>query len=285
MSPPVERPLLLPTAGEGLVAILHLPAQGPARAGVVVLVGGPQYRVGSHRQFVLLARALSRQGIAVLRFDYAGMGDSDGPAPSFERVDPEIRAAIDMLLSACPGIETVCLWGLCDAASSALMYAPGDPRVNRLVLLNPWVRTSEGQAQAYLENYYGRRLRSARTWRKFARDPAALLRAAAGWVRNRAKAQRGSRNAGGFLARMLAGVRAFRGNTLVLLSGRDLVATEFELLLARAEPWRTAFSDGRVRIATLEAASHTFARAEWRDWVTDHTARFLLDGAVLGKVR
>lgn len=282
MSPPVEQPLLVSTAGQGLVGILHRPGQVQARAGVVVLVGGPQYRVGSHRQFVLLARALSRQGIAVLRFDYAGMGDSDGPAPSFERVDPEVRAAIDTLLSACPEIETVGLWGLCDAASSALMYAPDDPRVNRLVLLNPWVRTSEGQAQAYIENYYGKRLRNVQTWRKFLRDPAALLRAGTSWVRNFAKAQRGSRNAGGFLARMLSGAQSFRGRTLVLLSGRDLVATEFELLLARAEPWRAAFSGERVRMAKLEAANHTFSRAEWRDWVTDHTARFLLDGVAPG---
>ena len=278
----MEQPLLLSTAGRELVGILHRPS-GPAQAGVVVLVGGPQYRVGSHRQFVLLARALSRLGIAVLRFDYAGMGDSDGSAPSFERVDPEIRAAVDTLLSACPEIETVCLWGLCDAASSALMYAPGDPRVNRLVLLNPWVRTSEGQAQAYIENYYGKRLRNPRTWRKFSRDPAALLRAAASWVRNFAKAQHGARNGGGFLAKMLAGAQAYRGRTLVLLSGRDLVATEFELLLSRAEPWRIAFSGERVRTAKLENASHTFARAEWRDWVTDHTARFLLDGAAPGR--
>jgi exosortase A-associated hydrolase 1 len=278
MSAPIEQPLVLAAGGQGLVAILHRPSNGPVRAGVVVLVGGPQYRVGSHRQFVLLARALSRQGIAVLRFDYAGMGDSEGAAPSFERVDGEVRVAVDALVSACPEIGTVCLWGLCDGASSALMYAPGDPRVTRLVLLNPWVRTSEGQAQAYLENYYGRRLRSARNWRKFARNPAALLRAVVSWVANLAKAQRGARNTGGFLAKMLAGARAFRGRTLVLLSGQDLVATEFALLLNRAEPWRAAFSGDRVRMETLEAASHTFSRAEWRGWVEDQTARFLLEG-------
>jgi alpha/beta superfamily hydrolase len=45
---------------------------------VLVIVGGPQYRAGSHRQFTLLARSLAEQGFAVLRFDYRGMGDSTG---------------------------------------------------------------------------------------------------------------------------------------------------------------------------------------------------------------
>ena len=32
------------------------------QTGILIVVGGPQYRVGSHRQFVLLARALARVG-------------------------------------------------------------------------------------------------------------------------------------------------------------------------------------------------------------------------------
>ena len=44
-----------------LIGVLHH-AQAPGNSrGVVVVVGGPQYRVGSHRQFVLLARALAQR--------------------------------------------------------------------------------------------------------------------------------------------------------------------------------------------------------------------------------
>ena len=50
-------------AGETLLGILAEP-QTPAHTGVVVVVGGPQYRVGSHRQFVLLSRALAAAGFA-----------------------------------------------------------------------------------------------------------------------------------------------------------------------------------------------------------------------------
>ena len=60
-----------------LYGVLHRP-RSRGRSGVLIVVGGPQYRVGSHRQFVLLARFLAGRSIPVLRFDYRGMGDSEG---------------------------------------------------------------------------------------------------------------------------------------------------------------------------------------------------------------
>lgn len=278
----VERPLAFDVDGRRLIGIAHCPATTGARRGIVILVGGPQYRVGSHRHFVLLARELCEQGMPVLRFDFAGMGDSDGEHPGFDNTGNAIRAAIDRLQSLQPSVREICLWGLCDGASAALIYAPGDARVTRLVLLNPWVRTSEGQAQAYLDRYYGRRLRSRTFWRKVLADPPLLLRAGVGYLANRRTAARG-RSADGasteravpYLARMLAGAQRFSGRMLVLLSGQDLVATEFELMLARSREWRQAFAPPRATTATLPEATHTFARRAWRDWVAGHTARFV----------
>ena len=83
----------IPCAGEELVGVLTLPEE-PVHIGVVVIVGGPQYRVGSHRQFVLLARHLAEQGIPTLRFDCRGMGDSSGDQRSFD-VKAFVRMSID----------------------------------------------------------------------------------------------------------------------------------------------------------------------------------------------
>ncbi|MFQ5467236.1 MAG: hypothetical protein ACE5DS_03780, partial [Kiloniellaceae bacterium] len=58
-------PLAFPCRGDALIGVLHVPA-APGPRGVVIIPGAPQYRVGSHRQFVALARDLAVAGIAVL---------------------------------------------------------------------------------------------------------------------------------------------------------------------------------------------------------------------------
>src|SRR5450830_826016 len=131
-----ERSLSFTCDGAQLFGIASIPAV-PAARGVLIVVGGPQYRAGSHRQFTLLARSLAEQGIAAMRFDYRGMGDSAGAVRSFEDVDEDLRCAIDAFQQAVPAVRELVIWGLCDAASAALFYAHTDPRVCGLVLLNP----------------------------------------------------------------------------------------------------------------------------------------------------
>jgi exosortase A-associated hydrolase 1 len=120
-----ERALGFPCGDDTLVGIATVPA-APSGRGVLIVVGGPQYRVGSHRQFPLLARHLAAHGIAAMRFDYRGMGDSDGEERDFESIREDIRAALDAFTEAVPGMRDIVLWGLCDGASAAAMYAPDD---------------------------------------------------------------------------------------------------------------------------------------------------------------
>ena len=125
--------------GKALLGILHV-GEAHARRGVLVVVGGPQYRVGSHRQFVLLARALAAAGFPTLRFDYRGMGDADGEARDFEAVSDDLKAAVDALCQRCPQLQEIVIWGLCDAASAALFLCrPGysDQRVSTAQSLGP----------------------------------------------------------------------------------------------------------------------------------------------------
>jgi dipeptidyl aminopeptidase/acylaminoacyl peptidase len=115
-----EETTLFRCEGESLVGILAKP-DTPSDTGVVVIVGGPQYRVGSHRQFVLLSRALAAAGYAVLRFDYRGMGDGSGPQRDFESVSADVGTAIDQLQQSVPAVQRVALWGavrrgICGAA-------------------------------------------------------------------------------------------------------------------------------------------------------------------------
>ena len=278
-----ERALHFSCHDAALFGVLSAPATASAR-GVLIIVGGPQYRAGSHRQFTLLARSLAQRGIPAMRFDYRGMGDSEGSVRDFEAVGDDLRAAIDQFFSAVPGIEEVVLWGLCDAASAALLYAGGDRRVCGLVLLNPWVRTEHGIARTTLKHYYFRRLLEAALWRKIVQGKFNLAHAAGGFVRLvRAALLRPSTRQGGGAAataalpeRMCAGLHQFGGKVLLILSGADLTAREFSGLAAGSRRWRRLLGAPRVTLHQLAKADHTFSRRAWRDQVADWTGEWIV---------
>ena len=153
--------------GDALVGVASVP-DTPASRGVVIVVGGPQYRAGSHRQFTLLARALAEQGIAALRFDVRGMGDSEGTARPFDAIGADLDAAVTAFMDHVPALREVVLWGLCDGASAAALYAARDQRITGLAMLNPWVRTEAGAATATIKHYYRARLFDKAFWHKLA---------------------------------------------------------------------------------------------------------------------
>jgi exosortase A-associated hydrolase 1 len=273
-----EQPLWLPCSGEHLLAVLHPAA---AATGVVVVVGGPQYRAGSHRQFVLLARALAAAGFPVLRFDLRGMGDSTGRFPGFEHCDADIAAAIDGLVARQPQVRRVVLWGLCDGASAALLYLqrqPGDGRVAGLCLLNPWVRSAQTLAQARVQHYYRQRLADPAFWKKLL-SGGVSWRAPLEWLRARITAQRGgarSDAAGlGFQQRMRIGLEGFLGHTLLVLSGRDLTAQEFEQLAAADSAWQALLSRPGVQTRRMDDADHTFSDIPQQDTLFAATRTWL----------
>jgi exosortase A-associated hydrolase 1 len=286
-----QQPLALPCENEWLLAIVNRPQLAGSR-GVLVVVGGPQYRVGSHRQFALLAHDLAGQGIAVMRFDYRGMGDSTGERRDFEQVSSDLRAAVDGFFAAVKELRDVVIWGLCDAASAALFYAHQDPRVSGVALLNPWVRTVEGEARAYLRHYYTKRLFSAEPWRKLLRGDFDLRRSAASLVGNvrgamaRGESMQQDRTGAGEVAehtsgtkplpeRMADGLARFKGRVLLILSGNDLTAKEFIDVTDGSRQWRQLLASPRVTRHVLPEATHTFSRREWRDQVAAWTAAWL----------
>ena len=180
-----EQAVTFSCASDQLLGIIAHPEQAK-RTGILIIVGGPQYRTGSHRQFLYLARTLAISGYPVMRFDYRGMGDSTGKLHNFEAVNADIAAAIDTFMAACPKLEHVVLWGLCDAASASLLYfhAHKDERLSGFVLLNPWVRSVATLARTQIKHYYVRRLLQAEFWRKILSGKLGVGRAFGGLLGN-----------------------------------------------------------------------------------------------------
>ena len=268
---------LLECNGETLVAILARPAV-PMDTGVVIIVGGPQYRAGSHRQFVLFSRALSAAGYAVLRFDYRGMGDSTGDLHTFENVNSDISTAIDALVIEVPRVRHVVLWGLCDGASAALLYchASRDARVRGLCLLNPWVRSDASLAKTHVKHYYTQRLRQKEFWVKFVSGQVAW-RALAGLIGNlkMALSPQAKQASTAFQDRMAIAWKDFDGPILLLLSGDDYTAREF-LELARSHAvWAGALQKNQLTQHLQAGADHTFSELRFNSVVEKYTLDLL----------
>ena len=270
-----EETTLFGCADDTLLGILARPAT-PENTAVVVVVGGPQYRAGSHRQFVLLSRTLAAAGIAVLRFDYRGMGDSSGIQRDFERVSADIGAAIDTLQKRLPGLTQIALWGLCDAAAAALLYCHDtqDPRVKGLCLLNPWVRSEASLARTQVKHYYLQRLQQKEFWLKLLRGGMAT-QALGGLLHNIKTAFGGAsaHDSGSsrattpqkpFQQRMATAWHQYPGRILLLLSGDDYTAKEFQEFAGTDPAWKNHLAHPHLQIHEVPGVDHTFSGAASR---------------------
>ena len=257
------------------LGILHRPESAISTA-VLIVVGGPQYRVGSHRQFLQLSRFLATQNIISFRFDVRGMGDATGEKQSFEQLDDDIKAATDCLLSQCPNVSKVIIWGLCDAASAALLYAPQDSRIAGLILLNPWLSNEQAMAKTMVKFYYLQRLFSADFWKKLLKGKVNIgssLKDASDNVASTMQTQ--SNDEQSYQARMLVGAQQFSGPVCLILSGNDLTAREFLEQTQSDSGWKR-FVKGKCQIFNLLDADHTFSNRDLKAEVERISVQFVL---------
>ena len=152
-------------------AVTGTPPDNPA---VIILNTGIIHRVGHHRMYVTMSRALAAAGHTVLRFDFSGIGDSDprtdGLAP-VESCLADIKDAIDWL-ERDREVSRVILIGLCSGADYAILYGHTDARVVALVLMDPSIPAT---ARYYLHIII-RRLMRLRAWNRVVTGRSRILR-------------------------------------------------------------------------------------------------------------
>ena len=173
------------TAGKMLFGIIHEPIETLDNVPAVILLSpGIKSRVAPHRLYIDIANRLSAFGLLVLRFDFEGLGDSEGEF-SEELADDlygqiqqgrlvgDVDSAMDFL-SANYGTRKLILCGLCGGAITGLLAAANNLRVEAVIGIGTPVimsgtkyRSAEFMTQGQLKQFrrgYLRRVFSFKAW-------------------------------------------------------------------------------------------------------------------------
>ena len=132
----METQVAFQSGDDQVFGVLHLPGSTPA-PGLIMCHGFTGHKAEAHRLFVAAARDFAAHGLAVLRFDFRGSGDSGGDFRDMT-VSREIEDAVAALdfLAARPEVqpEHLGVLGLSLGGCVAACLAGRDSRVRALVL-------------------------------------------------------------------------------------------------------------------------------------------------------
>lgn len=234
--------------GERLAATLD---DGGGTIGLLLVIGGSQTRIGSHRMYERLSKSLAEKGYPCFRYDRRGVGDSGGNDPGYRASRPDLMAAARAFRAESPALSRIIGFGLCDGATALALFG-AETGLAGAILVNPWLVEAETDElpPAAIRSHYWRRLTSREGLKK-------LLRGAVSWrklfvgVRRALTVHRDAP-----LAMDVADAlrRTALPCRLILASGDATAAA------AVAELKAPAFDGLIAGRETIDSDSHTFAR-------------------------
>lgn len=135
---------------ENLFGVVHIPQPSSSvgkKVGVNLLCPGIKYRVAPNRLNVKLARKLCLEGYYVLRFDPAGVGDSEGELPNdvlvhdtWEKIQKGLfvsdTIAANDFFTQNYELDQLALAGSCGGAITSLLTSLEDRRIDALCLID-----------------------------------------------------------------------------------------------------------------------------------------------------
>ncbi len=282
----MEKAIKFRSGGKALFAVLHLPDNSESLIeAVVMVVGGPQTRVGSHRLYVHVARKIVSSERAVLRFDYEGIGDSEGFWRGYKFAGPSIEATILALREKLPQIRRIVIWSLCDGSTSSAVFAALRPElVDAMILCNPYVHSEQGKAQALLKYYYIKRLMDKEFWKKVGGlryDVGRSLNSLLDNFRQAKKVSDGTEANGGIYRNeihpneLVRSLLDYDKPIHFILSADDLTAQQFVELCKNQVGLRAAIKSGRITLSHVRDADHTFTTRASKYRLIQETRRAL----------
>lgn len=130
--------------GEQCAATFDLPHGGQMPdAALIIVSGGHDIRSGYNGAASILAAQIAAQGIAVMRYDRRGIGDSEGVNRGWRQSEADLQAAIIALRDALPHVKRIFAYGNCDAASLLCLHGQ-HCNINGIIASNPWGYDHDG---------------------------------------------------------------------------------------------------------------------------------------------
>jgi exosortase A-associated hydrolase 1 len=221
--------------------------------GLLIVTGGTQTRIGSHRLFERLALALVREGWPCFRFDRRGVGDSEGEDADFKGSGPDLAAAAAAFRREQPQMTRLLGFGLCDGASALALHGH-TAGLDGYVLVNPWFVEAEAgeRPAAAIKSHYKAQLLSLSGWKRLLSGSISYTKLLKGL--RKIVASRPSTLAGEIAASMARS----RAPAQLILAARDATA-----IAAQAEwssPAFKAVRQANPAPVTIDSDSHTFSR-------------------------
>ena len=158
----ISRPLQLGEQNELFAMECH-PEDNPDGTCVIMLNAGLLDQIGPFRLHVQLSEALAELGVASLRVDLNGKGESaERAAQDYDSALAADLAAIEQYLAA-GRYDRAVLMGLCSGAMDAIEMASHTDRFSGLILIDGFARNSAASTRRY---YFRRLLRPSayRIW-------------------------------------------------------------------------------------------------------------------------
>ncbi|MDA0837283.1 MAG: alpha/beta fold hydrolase [Planctomycetota bacterium] len=262
-----------------LVGTLNLPENGDAgRAGVVFLHGWSGYRSGPHRMFVHAARHLAEEGIASLRFDLSGRGDSNGDKDDTNLDDmiSDTLAAKTFLAQEAKVSKPVLL-GICSGGNVSIGSASLDKEIAGLVLWSTPLFAAFKKAsdkstkrRMMLMEYLRKALRPS-TWIRLIRGQVNVGMVGKAISGDEEKKDRKGRNPKDSLRDIMSDLKGYKGPILFIYGTND------DEVIGAPVFYEEYCRENGIDVAVhfIEGANHNFYSIDWEKQVLEITADWL----------
>jgi len=247
--------------------VCTLPDGRAIKAGLIFVHAADGNRLGPHRMFVELADRLKCCGIASLRFDMRGSGDSSGE-PAGNNINHDIEdllSAIDFFASK-NQLPKVFLLGISRGARVILSaLAEHSLPVDGAVLLSTPFPGSKAAAKKFSSRLkeYLYKFRNPKSLKKLLSGKANLKQIAKTLAFALSSQKRYRRNNDGFIT---------KSSLFFIYGSKDPIAADSALLYSRiCEKYKIPY-----RIAEIKNANHSFFYYRWKEQIMEMTEKWLM---------